>query len=221
MACGVPAPQGLLDPRQVAVLLDRGDVPHGLLEVPRLVRVEHDRRSDGVAAQSVGDDPQAPDVGIQIATALELSAGEASVTHRAVPGRELVVVEGDVEAGGVPADEAVARAEQPPQRLAGELGLQVPERRVERADAPERRARVPRLEHAREHAVVEGGHGSRVLALDRREEPVDVLVRPHADAFDALVGLEDDDRDLADARIGEPVHVSDGPAPVVERPQQR
>src|SRR5690606_3528843 len=158
-------------------------------------------RSEPVAAQGVGDDPQPSDVTIQITTALELSAGEASLAHRAIPARELVVVEGDVESRRVPADETVACAEQPPQRFAGELGLEVPERCVESADSPEGRTRVPRLEHAGEHAVVERGHGPRVLAFDGREEPIDVLVRPHTNAFDALVGLEDDDRDLTDAGI--------------------
>ena len=69
------------------MLLDRGDVAHRLLEVPRFVGVEHDRGPRRVAAQRVGDDPQAPDVGVEVAPALELAAGESAVGHGAVPGR--------------------------------------------------------------------------------------------------------------------------------------
>src|SRR5690606_14669831 len=63
-------------------------------------------------------------------------------------------------------------------------------------------------------------HGARVLPLNGGEEPFNVVVRTDADALNAFVGLENDNRNLTDARIDEPVHVSNGPAPVVVRAQQ-
>ena len=167
----------------------------------------------GVAGQRVADDPQPPDVVRDIPAALQLAAGEAAFGHARVERRERVVVEGDVEAGCVAGDESVGAAEQAPERLAGVLGLDVPERHVEGAEPAEGRAAVTGLEDAREHAVVEGGDGARILALDRGEEAVDVLDRSGAVAGDAGVGLDRDDRRLGDAGGDVSVDVADRVAP--------
>ncbi len=71
---GIPPSQRLLDPEQVDLLLERADVAHRLLDLPRLVRVEHEPGSRRVAAQRVGEDAQSPQVGVEVESALELAA---------------------------------------------------------------------------------------------------------------------------------------------------
>ena len=72
------------------------------------------------------------------------------------------------------------------------------------------------LEDAGEHPVVQGGDGARVLALDGREESLDVMVRAGRDSSDALVGFENDDRHLGDTGLDESVDITDGTSPIVE-----
>src|SRR6185436_15546015 len=58
--------------------------------------------------------------------------------------------------------------------------------------------------NAREHAVVERGYRAGILALDRREDLRQVLVRAHSDAADALIRVHDDKWHLGDARCDVP-----------------
>ena len=198
---GIPAPQRLLDPGEVVHRLDGGHVTHGLLEIPRFVGIEHEGGVVGVAAQLVGDDVQPTDVVGDHPAALQFAGGEAPLGHRAVEAGELVVVECDVQSRGVARDEAVAAAEQAPERFAGELGLDVPEGGVESSDATVGGATVtvPLL-----------------LALDGREESLEVMVRAGRDSSDALVGFENDDRHLGDTGLDESVDITDGTSPIVE-----
>ena len=157
---------------------------------------------------------------VDVAAALQLAAAESALGHGAVERGELLVVERDVEARRVAGDEAVGRAEEPPQRLPGDLRLEVPQGGVERSDAAERRPGVTGLEDPGEHAVVEGRDGARILSVDRREDAVDALVRTGGDPGDAFVGVDDHDRNLGDAGVDESIDVADGTTPVVIAAQQ-
>jgi hypothetical protein len=211
VAGGVPAAQRLLDPGEVDLLLQARDVPHRLTEVPRLVGVEHEIGSGHLLA----DHLEALQVTLEAAAALELRRRESAFGEAPVEGSQFVIGERDVERGGIAGHETVGRAEQAPQRLACDLRFQVPQRRVERSDAAERPACVRGLEHPSEHRVVERRDRPRILSLEGGEEPFEVGVRSHADALDALVGFQDDDRHIGDTRCDEPVDVAHGTTPVV------
>ena len=154
-------------------------------------------------------------VAFDVEAALELGRSQPRSAYALVGGDEFVVVEADVEPGRVGGDDAVAAAEQAPQRLAGGLGLDVPQRGVEGADGAEDRAGVAGLERLPQHPVVEGRDAARVLAVDRGEDRVELDVRPEADAGDALVGLDEDDRHLGTTPSAKTPLASptDGPTP--------
>ncbi len=215
----VPPPDGFLDPGQVQGPLELADVADRLLARPRLVDVEHQARPGPLAGlgEDVPDQCEAVPVALDVEAALELRRAETALGVGRVDRDELGVVQGDVQARGVGGHAAVAAAEQPPQRFACRLRLDVPQRGVERADGAEHRARVPGLERPAQHPVVEGGDAARVLALDGGEDAVDLHVRSEADAGDALVGLDHDDRHPDEALGVHAVGVADRASPVLDR----
>ena len=220
-AVGVPAPDRLLDPGQVECAFHFADVADRLLAAPGLVRVQHEPWPGPVRGlgQYLAHEQQPVPVTLDVQAALELRRPQPAFGIDLVDGDELVVGEADVQAGGVGVDHAVAAAEQPPQRLTHGLCLDVPQRRVERADRAEHRAGVPGLEGVPQHAVVEGGHGARVLAVDGGENRLEFHVRPQADAGDPLIGLDDDDRHGHDAVDVDAVGVTDRSTPLLRRRQ--
>src|SRR6476469_9899391 len=198
MTNGVPAADRLLDPDEVVNLFDLGHIADGLLEIPGLIRVEHEARLRDVDSKRIADDAQPANVAGNVPAALELPAREPTARHLGIEAGELIVIERDIQSGRIPGDEPIAPPEQAPKRLARELGLDIPQRHVKGADTSECRAGMARLEHAREHAVVERGYRAGILALDRREDLRQVLVRAHSDAADALIRVHDDNRHLGD-----------------------
>src|SRR4029079_17144944 len=77
-----------------------------------------------------------------------------------------------------------------------------------------------RFELWREHPVVERGYRAGILALDRREDLRQVLVRAHSDAADALIRVHDDKWHLGDTRWDVPVDVAHRTTPVMDRLQR-
>ena len=71
------------------------------------------------------------------------------------------------------------------------------------------------LEDVVEHSVVEGRDGARVLAVDRGEDAVHLVVRPEPDALEADVGLEDEYGHLGTVVRHHSVDVTDDATPVV------
>src|SRR5690606_2446628 len=126
----IPAAQRLLDPGQVELSLDGAHEAGGLLEVPRLVGVEHEGGLLGIGPQRLVEDAQPAHVVGDAPPALELARDETALGHARIEGRELLVAQSDVEPGGVPLDVPLACSEQTPERFSGELGLEVPESRV-------------------------------------------------------------------------------------------
>ena len=180
------------------------DVAHGLLDLPRLVRVEHEPGSRRVAARATSARmPQPPQVGVEIEPALELAGDVAALGERrrrtSRAHRRRARCRGPTRTPGT------NRSRPPSSRHSGSpasLGLDVPERGVERRHSAVGGAGVTRLEHLRRASGrTAPSRASRVLPVDGREEPGEVGVRADADALDAVVGLDDDDRHLGDGLV--------------------
>ncbi len=107
---------------------------------------------------------------LDVEAALELGGAQPVGRVLLVYGYQMLVVETDVEPGGVRGDDPLPAAEEPPQRLTGQGGLDVPQGRVQRTDGAEHRSGVAGLEGVPQHPVVERGDGARILPLDRGEE---------------------------------------------------
>ncbi|CAM5675699.1 hypothetical protein STENM36S_09322 [Streptomyces tendae] len=215
----VPATHRLLDPGEFDAVLDPGEQPYGLVPAPGLVDVEHQGGGGGVGAQHLGDREQPADVVFGVEAALELGAGEAACGPAGVQLDQLLLVQRDVEAGRVTGHVSVGGAEGAPQRLAGHLRLEVPQRHVEGADGAEGGAGVTALEGVGQHPVVERGDGAWVLPVEGGEDPPGLAVCAEAHSGEPAVGLDQQDRDLGDALGDEAVRVPDGTPPVVRRGQ--
>jgi hypothetical protein len=158
-------------------------------------------------------------VPLDVQAALQFRRAQPPGSVHLVGGDQFVVGQVDVQTRGVRLDDTVVPAQEPPQRLAGGLCLDVPQRGVERPDRAEDDAGVAGLEGLAQHAVVEGDHRPRILAVQRREDGVGLHVRSQADARDPLVGLDDHDRHRHGAVGVDAVGVADRPAPVLHRRQ--
>jgi hypothetical protein len=183
--------------------------------VPGLVGVEHEPRRGGVDGEDVPQDAQAAQVVIQVAAALELGGAVPAVGEGAVDLGELFVRERDLQGRRVAGHVPVPRPEEAPERLVGGLGLEVPEREVDSADRPEDRTGVPELEDPGEHPVVQRHDTARVLAVDAREDAVDLGVRPDTDALEPDVRGEDEHVGLGGRAGDVAVDVPDRAPPVV------
>jgi hypothetical protein len=214
----VPPPDGFLDPGQVQGSLEFADVADRLLARPGLVDVEHQAWPCPVTGlcEDVSDKREAVPVTLDVEATFDLRRTQSVIGVDPVQRDELVVRQGDVQARGVGGYAAVAPAEQPPERFAGCLCLDVPQRGVEGADGAEHRAGMACLEGPAQHPVVEGGDAARVLAFDGCEDGLDLHVRSEPHPGDAFVRLDDDKRYPNEAVGEHAVGVADWPAPVVD-----
>ena len=126
--------------REVALLFDCGDVANGLLEVPRLVGVQHHGGARGIRRERISDYPEPPDVVIEVPPTFEFSACETPISHTSVRLRESLVIERDIETDAYPVTNR-SRAPSSRHKLAPtrHLRFQVPDRHVHGADAAESR----------------------------------------------------------------------------------
>ena len=155
------------------------------------LRVEHQRgRAPGLVAVQLAQPVEPAQVGGDVEAALEFHRLQAALRELLVQPGQFLVRQRPVQARRVRRYDVVAGTEEPPQRLLGRLGLEVPQRHVERADGTEDRAGVTALEYPGEHPVVQRDHRARILAVQGGEERVHALVRTQTDPFEADVGGE-------------------------------
>src|SRR4029453_12122139 len=130
MTLCIPAADGLLDPDEVVDLFDLGHVADGLLEIPRLIRVEHEARLRGVDSKRIANDAQPANVGGNVSATLELPARESTARHVGIEKREFMIIERDIQSGRISGDKPIAPPEQAPKRLARKFCLDIPKSHV-------------------------------------------------------------------------------------------
>ena len=152
----------------------------------------------------------------QVDADLELAAAHALCRQPPVERGHVVVAQAHVDAARVGAHPPRRRAQRLPHGLAVQLRLQVPERHVEAANRPVRRALVAALERGVHHPLPQSPDAPGVPAHDQGRHRPDGRPAPwraDCDAGDALVGV--DEHGEAGRRV-EAV----GRVRVAERPRQ-
>jgi hypothetical protein len=115
MTLCVPAADRLLDPDEVVNLFDLGHIADGLLEIPRLIRVEHEARLRVLTRSASAMMPSRRMSVATFSAALELPARESTARHVGIEAREFFIIERDIQSGRISRDKPIAPPEQTPQ----------------------------------------------------------------------------------------------------------
>ena len=128
---------------------------------------------------------------------------------------ESVVVQIEVQRRSVAGHEGIGRAQVLPQRLARQLGFQIPQGQVHRAYGAEGAASMTSLEYAGDHPVVQRSDGPRVLPFNHREQAVNTGVGTETHASEAVVRVQQQDVHRRHAVGGTAVDIADGATPAL------
>ena len=166
-------------------------VPDRLLRRPVFVDVDTELGGFPRGGQGIPHDTDAPQVGIQVEADLQLAGGDPPGRHARVERGDLLVVQAQVDAGGVGANAIRSGAESAPQRFAVDPRLQVPERRIDGGDGGRVGAAIPLLEDEVDHPVPVTEHAPGILANKQLlYHVVDEGSAAEADATEAFVRVQ-------------------------------
>ena len=106
---------------------------------------------------------------MHIETDLQLAGVDSLMRHSGIEAVELFVIQAHIDPAGVGLRAAFACAHRQPQRFVCELGLEVPESDIYRADGGVHLAFITALEYEIDHALPQTDYRSWVLAFDQVE----------------------------------------------------
>ena len=152
-------------------------------------------------------------VALQIQTHLELAGAHPGRRHAPVVCRQLGIAERHVQTAGIGPHARLAGAQQPPQRLPGQLALQVPQRHVQAAHGSAGNPHRTGLEQGVVHALPQPAHGARIGADQQLGETVDGgarVRRRQADAGSIRVAVYGNDETGVPAPPLRKVGIADG-----------
>ena len=187
-----------LHPRDVELALDVAQPADRLLRRPALFRVDDQCGRRRAVLERRPHQRQTRKIRLFIEAHPQLRAAQAIVArHRSVPGGELLVSRGQRDAARMRIRPGARPAERLPQGFRVGLGLQVPERDVQRGDRRRGKSLSPTLRLHLRHAPPDRGRRAGICAHEHlRHEALDLRtgsIDTDGDADEVAVGQELDD----------------------------